>query len=458
MMSTILRIGWLNLKRDRAALALTFILPLVFFSIFAVIFGGATTSSGPSKSRPLKVLVVDQDASDVSRRLLDSLRGQEGLAISTTMKDDAGAEVTIITREAAKQAVRSGTFEAAVVIPQGFNERFGDFSQQGATVDLIYNPANPVAEFAVSGMLQASAFTAAPDILFERGIDSLTEFGGALTPAQRLAVGTIKRFLQSGIVPDDANAEAGTGEGDTAPANDNAAAFSGLIAVNAENARASDNESASARNATPMVPYYAAGIGVMFLLFSMAGAAGSILEEEETGALERLLMSQATLSTILAGKWLFFALIGIVQVALMFIFASVFFGLELWTANHLVGFLVIATVTAIAASAFGLLLATICRSRAQLSGLSTIVILIMSALGGSMVPRFIMPEFMETFSRFTFNGWALDGFLAVFWNDDPTDTVLQSLQPLSLPVVVMVGMTIVFLIAARLAARKWETV
>jgi hypothetical protein len=36
---------------------------------------------------------------------------------------------------------------------------------------------------------------------------------------------------------------------------------------------------------------YAAGIGVMFLLFSMAGAAGSLLEEEETGTLERVLTS-----------------------------------------------------------------------------------------------------------------------------------------------------------------------
>lgn len=456
MMSTILRIGWLNLKRDRAALALTFILPIVFFSIFAMIFGGATTSSGPSKSRPLKVLVVDQDRSEVSRRLVDSLREQEGLAVSTSMKDDGGLDVTEISRDAAKQAVREGKFEAAVVIPDGFDERFGDFAQQGATVDLIYNPANPVAEFAVSGMLQASAFTASPDILFDKGMESLTEFGGELTPAQRLAVTTIKGFLRNGLLPDRNNGDGGGGGGEGA--GESAAAFRGLIAVNAENARAADDTAAAASNATPMVPYYAAGIGVMFLLFSMAGAAGSILEEEETGALERLLMSQATLSTVLAGKWLFFALIGVVQVALMFIFASVVFGLDLWTANHLVGFLIIASITAFAASAFGLLLATVCRSRAQLSGLSTIVILIMSALGGSMVPRFFMPEFMKMFSRFTFNGWALDGFLAVFWNDNPEDSVLESLQPLSLPVIVMLGMTIVFLIAARLAARKWETV
>ncbi len=457
MMSTILRIGWLNLKRDRGALVLTFILPIIFFSIFAIIFSGMG-SSGPSQSRPLKVLVVDADQSPVSVRLVDALRAQEGLRISTAMQDDSGAEITDISRDEAKQAVRAGTFEAAVVIPDGFEDHFGDFSRAGATVELFYNPANPVAEFAVTGMLQASAFTAAPDILFERGMDSLEEFGGALTPAQRLAVGTIRSFLRDGVVPGSADDSETSATGD-AEGGSAAAAFSGLISVNAENARAADNaEAATARSATPMIPYYAAGIGVMFLLFSMAGAAGSILEEEESGSLERLLMSRASLTTILAGKWLFFSILGVVQVVLMFIFASIAFGLDLWTVNHLTGFLVMAIVTALAASAFGVLLAAACRSRAQLNGLSTVVILIMSALGGSMVPRFVMPEFMEMFSRFTFNGWALDGFLAVFWNDNPAHTVLESLQPVLLPVAVMIGMTMVFLVIARLAARKWETV
>ena len=33
------RVGWLSVRRDRAALGLLFVLPVVFFSIFAFIFG-----------------------------------------------------------------------------------------------------------------------------------------------------------------------------------------------------------------------------------------------------------------------------------------------------------------------------------------------------------------------------------------------------------------------------------
>ena len=40
MILTLLTAGWLNLSRDRVALALTFVLPILFFSIFAAVFGG----------------------------------------------------------------------------------------------------------------------------------------------------------------------------------------------------------------------------------------------------------------------------------------------------------------------------------------------------------------------------------------------------------------------------------
>ena len=104
------------------------------------------------------------------------------------------------------------------------------------------------------------------------------------------------------------------------------------------------------------------------------------------------------------------------------------------------------------------MLAALCRSRAQLSGVSTVVILVMSALGGSMVPRFMMPPFMETASRFTFNGWALDGYLQVFWYADPEAGVLGSLLALLPELAVLSGLALVFFFVARRLAGRWEVV
>jgi ABC-2 type transport system permease protein len=96
-------------------------------------------------------------------------------------------------------------------------------------------------------------------------------------------------------------------------------------------------------------------------------------------------------------------------------------------------------------------LATIAKSRAQLSGFSTILILTMSALGGSMFPRFLMSETMQKFGLLTFNGWALDGYLKVFWRE----AALWQLWP---QVLVLVALTVAFFTGARLLARRWESV
>ena len=115
-------------------------------------------------------------------------------------------------------------------------------------------------------------------------------------------------------------------------------------------------------------------------------------------------------------------------------------------------------VTAAAAAGFGMMLATACRSRGQLSGVSTIVILLMSALGGSMIPAIFMPEVVQKAGLLTFNGWALKGYQKVFWYEMATDSFLESLIRLWPQVCVLGGLTILFVLVARRLARRWEAV
>ena len=140
----------------------------------------------------------------------------------------------------------------------------------------------------------------------------------------------------------------------------------------------------------------------------------------------------------------------------MFVWAAVVFGLDLWTPRHLLGFAAMTLATAGAASGFGIVLAALCKSRAQLGGISTIVILIMSALGGSMVPRFIMPAFMNTTALFTFNGWALDGYLKIFWYEDPDASLGRAMIHILPQVSMLIAMAIGFLGVARLLGKRWE--
>jgi ABC-2 type transport system permease protein len=186
----------------------------------------------------------------------------------------------------------------------------------------------------------------------------------------------------------------------------------------------------------------------MFLLFSMVGGAGgALLEEAESGTLERLLSTNLGMTGVLLGKWLFLALTGIAQLCIMFLWGRVAFGLPLF--SHLPGFLVMTIVTAAAAAALGLVLASLARTRAQLSGFSTLLILTMSALGGSMFPRFLMTEGMQRVGLVTFNAWALDGYLKVFWRNAP----VWDLWP---QVLVLSALGVAFIFVARLLARRWE--
>ena len=58
---------------------------------------------------------------------------------------------------------------------------------------------------------------------------------------------------------------------------------------------------------------------------------------------------------------------------------------------------------------------------------------------------------MQKAGLVTFNAWALDGYLKVFWRNAP----LIDLWP---QVVVLTGLTAAFLAIARTLARRWETV
>ena len=197
-----------------------------------------------------------------------------------------------------------------------------------------------------------------------------------------------------------------------------------------------------------LISFYAAGIGVMFLLFSsVGGAGGALLDEAESGTLERLLSTNIGMTGLLVGKWMFLTLVGFAQLTVMFLWGRVAFGLPLF--SHIPGFVVMTVVTATAAAALGLVLASLARTRAQLSGFSTMLILTMSALGGSMFPRFLMSETMQKMGLITFNAWALDGYLKVFWRN----AAMWELWP---QVLVLCALGATFLGIARLLGRRWE--
>lgn len=472
MILALIKAQIISLLRDRMAMALSFALPCVMFSVFAAIFGGV----GKSDPKPMKVIIADLDDTKTSGRMVDSLRSMSQIEVvmvadivsakktAETAKTDtaktngqsvSSGDTSEDDRRKAVTAVQTGKAAAAIVFPKGLESSFGDFGQQDRpSIELIYDPSNPMAEQMLVGVLQASAFTSSPDVLLTKGLDQFRTLGGGFSPLQEAAVQTMKAFLtreNADIADDKGNADNSA----TAVGSGNGLSMAeGIVRIQSVNARDAGVEEQPKKqtDGSKMISYYAAGISVMFIMFSMSGASSSLLEHQERGTLERLLSGRMTMFHLLAAHWMFYVALGVVQISLMFVFASFVFGLELWNFQTLLGAGLMAVVSSMASAAFIMMIATACRSRKQLDGLSSIIILIMSAIGGSMMPRFFMPAFLLKLSSVTFNAWSMDGFLKVFWYRTPETNVVISILP---EIAVILGMTAIFLTIARIGARRW---
>lgn len=423
MILPIVRTAVVSLRRDRAALSLSFILPVVFFTVFAVIFGGRRDTT-PKVS----VLVVDEDHSRASSRLVAGLKQEGSLVVKTRPDPVRGVEQPDYTAATAEKGVKEGIAPVAIVIPRGFGANpvsFGPSDANRATIQLLEDRSDLVAPQMISGLLEKVVMTSMPDVMAEQGSVYFDRFADGLTPEQRSRV-------EEGLREFRERQESGASTSTTS--------INGIVSVSTR-AVLGENKN------NPMVSFYAAAIGVMFLLFTASGAAGALLDEAESGTLDRILSSRVSMTSLLLGKMAYNSLLAFMQLTVMFLWGWAVFRLDFWP--HIPGFLVMGVCTAVAVAAFGMLLASACHTRAQLGALSTLVILVMSAIGGSMFPRYLMPEAMQKAGLVTINAWAIDGFTKIFWRDEP----VSHLWP---QVLVLLAVAATLFAIARRVARRWD--
>jgi ABC-2 type transport system permease protein len=424
MIFAVARTHFDKLKRDRAAFVLAFVVPVVFFSVFAGIFGGGSSRAA---TRQIPVVVVDEDRTVNSSRFIAALKREKGLRVIETRTLPGGKTEPISDAAAAEAIVRAGDAPLALVVPKGFGAtpiRFGP-GDRGPTLKVLADTSDPIAPQVFNGLLQKVAMTAMPDVMAQSGIEQLDRWGGELTAEQKAR---LQRNVEA--LRQETRAEARSGED----------AGGGLVAVDMRDVLGEKKKN-------PTVAIIAAGLGVMFLLFSAAGAGGALIEEVESGTLDRVLSTRVTMTQLLLGKLLYLSTVAVTQLTVMFVWGELVFGLELH--QHLPGFFIMTIVTALAASAFGLVLAAMSRSRMQLVALSNLLILSMSALGGSMVPRVFLSETVQKIGLVTLNAWAIDGFMKVFWREEP----LRELWP---QMTVLLAAALVLFALARRLARRWE--
>lgn len=428
MSLVVLRTMLLALWRDKGALALTFALPVAFFLVFAAIFAG-----GSGDAARIDVAIADEGGTDETGRLCRAIARDEVIRAVDAAGKVSEDPLPRLTADDVRALVRAGKADAGLIVHASAGEAGALFGGLGADagppLTLVEDSAKGIAAQILRGMIQKAYMNALPDVTARGGIELFTEQAGPLTPEQAARWDRALSELRRDAIEGD---QAGEGEDD--------ADIEEII----------EREQVTGRTAGQNhVAYYAGAVAVLFLLFAAAHGASVLLDEREAGILDRVLAGPSGFGPLLGGKFLFLVLLGFVQVTTIFAVAWLLRGVDL--PGKFAGFAVVTLATSAAAAGLALALTAACATRRQANNVTTIGILIVSAVGGSMVPRFLMPEFLRTLGWLTPNTWALEAYTKIFWRD-------EALASLAVPVAVLAGVAVLGYAIARLLTRRWEAI
>ena len=154
-----------------------------------------------------------------------------------------------------------------------------------------------------------------------------------------------------------------------------------------------------------------AGQMITWVFIPLLGLSSIFAYERQQGTLRRLLTTPTEKATILLATILGQVLTALVQVSLLISFGALV--LKINWGHDLAGLAVIMVAFTFAASAMGTALGTFIKSEGQASGVSIMLGMVMSLLGGCWYPLELFPEFVRSLVRILPTTWAMQGILTL---------------------------------------------
>ncbi len=459
----LLRKNLLSFRRAKAAVIITFLVPVILIYLFGHVFGLFSKDSGPTG---IPFAVVNLSPEPAAQKLIDALKSEKTFAVITTF--DLGKSVTRPLTEADVRAgLHDNWYRYALILPA---DLLPD-SAFGVHIRFLFNPRNEIESQMVNGLLQKTIFSNVPQLLgqslqknarrflgderfeqFNRTIANTVadSFGGdreeiyrrnvagdfgfgavsqpevkpktATPPGLRRLDQTSQKSEARSQKPEITPSLPGTGRAAGAqdqgtgsppenrkPKTQNQESpdlFSQMVKIDTEQVAGKELKN-------PMAARLVGGYAVMFLLFAVSGSAATLFEEKNSGVFQRLLSSPVRPVHILSARFVFGIILGLVQITTLFCAGRIFFGLDI--VGHAGGLFVVSLASAAACSAFGLLIAAIAPSAAAANGIATFVVISMSAVGGAWFPVSFMPDYIQRVSKLTLVYWSVEGFADVLW-------------------------------------------
>jgi ABC-2 type transport system permease protein len=390
----VMRVMALHLIRDRGTLIMAFVLPPIIFVIFAAIF-----SSTSGDELRLKVALGISQTSELSSRLETALRAETSLRFLSSTFTDQPAVVA---------QVENGAADVGLFIRGDLN------GTDAVPVVVLVDSAKLMTGAILSGQVQRIVALELPDLGLSRTAPAIEGLVGGFNPEQsaRLAA-AIKQLADKDVDQKDQP---------------------GLVETTMIGTQGRSGAT---------VTYYAGAVAILFLLFSAMQSAATLIEERNSGIVDRIAVGRAGTDVVVFGKFLFVGIQGIIQVAIIFVVAALWYGLQV--VDHFWLWALTTIAAAIAAAGLGFAVAAICTSKQQAQTISTFLVLVCSAIGGSMVPRFMMPPWLQAVGWYTPNAWAIEAYYGVLWRGEGIDTILSPL--LCLTALGLIGLVVAIIVS-----------
>jgi len=375
-MKKILTLTWkdlVQLFRDRTALLLMLAAP--FALTLAITFAFSGTDGG---IQDIPVILVDNDGGELAQALLDVFYEEDLARLLEPSRAERAGEAT--------RAVDSDQAAAAVIIPENFTADIFASATPGdnASVLRVYtNPARPVS----SGVI----------------VSIVHQFTERVNAANLGATVSIRLLTTRNILdPSTASSEMSV-IGERA-----ARATSGqpLIEVETEIRQAAGGDEL-ATGTFNWMQYYASGMAILFLMFSMSSSANSLLRERDTGTYDRLKASPTYRVEILAGKMLSTFIKGLFQMGVLIAASALLLNVA-W--GQPLGVVLHTMLTVAVMAAMGLVIASLVKTSSQASIAGTATVLILGVISGNYFPRTNFPDWLMTISNVSPSTLGIEGY------------------------------------------------
>lgn len=371
------------LWHDREALALLFIMPVFFILLMSVALEGVFETG--TSTRPLNILVVNDDRGVETQKVIESLGKVEGIVLVQEWEGEP------LTLQKAMDRIDRREFGLALHFRHHMSDHLktghagADYLEPGLA--LIVDPTlNYHLLSSLKGTIQAAVERQALVYSLPLLIHNSLPPNGKDNPLEMVTSQDALQSRNNALL-----ANFSTEILDRPPI--------AIPIITLRDGNFVNPPTASEQN----VPGYTI-FGVFFIVLTLAS---SFIQEKNDGTFQRILTAPLSKTALLMGKLLPYYVVNLIQIALMFTIGVLFFSLDL---GNIPALLLVSLALAAAANGLGLLVAAIGKTEAQINGLAVLLAIILSALGGMMVPTFVMPAFMQTLAQFTPHAWALAGY------------------------------------------------